>query len=656
MIRRIISFLLVLISIQTWSYPIDQQQAVENVKTFLCSQSRKGAKGIRAITRRNHEIIIEKASEVADAYFVFNIQGGGFVIAAADDRVPEVLGYADSGSFDITDIPDNMRGWLEGIAEEIQAIQRGEGEAAGNTETTYTSIAPMVTTHWRQGKGDKNGNAYNYMCPKMRSSSSSDTCYCLTGCVATAMAQVMKYHEWPKEACKTIPSYYIDIPGSTTLELEELQSIVFNWANMKSSYSNESETDVSAIAVAQLMRYCGQSVKMQYRPYGSSASTASISGAFKSFFDYDEGVHKEDRSYYTIEEWNDIIYRELAEARPVVLSGKSSGGGHAFVCDGYDADDYFHINWGWGGSKDGYFLLSVLNPYDNSGAGASTTRDGYSAENYAIVGIQPPTGNSYIPPLQLDIYGSLSFDGSTLDSPIWNTMGEQVTFDMGYAIKNEDGSLTIIESRSSKTLQDRYYTHFYFDLSKANLSDGSYTIFTVIKRPDDTEWKFLCKDCFIVTVKDGSIAISISTPTSDLSLSIEKSTLLTDGRSGFPQEISVTIVNSGKREFYGRLYLFLEGSDKYLACTGATVSAGKQSDISFFFTPSAGGTIRFWITTDEEGKNNIGEGTVSITNGIKVISDTTTEKKPVYYDLQGRKVDYPSKGIYIINNKKVIIK
>ncbi len=759
MTRKVISILLILMTVQAWADPIDQQQAVQNVKAFLSSQSKKGAKCIRAITQRNKEIVMEKAAEVADAYFVFNIQGGGFVIAAADDRVPAVLGYADSGSFDMQEIPDNMRGWLEGMTAEIQAVQQEKGEGAENAKATRESIAPMITTKWRQGS--KNGNAYNYQCPTINNS------YCLTGCVATAMAQLMKYHEWPKTTCQTIPSYEStkEYSKKTVGTLPSLPGVVFDWANMKNTYSNESSTDASAKAVAQLMRYCGQSVEMQYSPSSSSASTSDMSGALKRYFDYDEGVHKEDRTYYTIEEWNEMIYHELAEKRPVVLRGQSSGGGHAFVCDGYDADDYFHINWGWGGSSDGYFLLSVLNPYDNSGAGASTTRDGYSAENYAIVGIQPPTGNSYDPPLQLDIYGSLSFDGSTLDSPIWNTMGEQVTFDMGYAIKNEDGSLTIIESRSSKTLQDRYYTHFYFDLSKANLSDGSYTIFTVIKRPDDTEWKFLCKDCFIVTVKDGSINISISTP--NYNLFFDRYTLLSDGKNGMPQELSVKINNSGESEFYGRLYLFIEGTNEYVACTGSTVSPGKQSDISFYFTPTASGTLRFWITTDEDGKDKIGEGTITITEtpkevivsltplnmntvnginymtttafraqlmifnntdseqqvalyttikgpdkngawngsytvaagktqtvtytstltegntytltvykdktktdtwqapitftvststGIQSVADTTPEKEPVYYDLQGRVVKHPTKGIYIVNKKKVIIK
>ena len=127
-------------TVQVWADPIDQQQAVQNVKAFLSSQSKKGAKCIRAITQRNKEIVMEKAAEVTDAYFVFNIQGGGFVIAAADDRVPAVLGYADSGSFDMQEIPDNMRGWLEGMTAEIQAIQQEKGEGVDNAKATREAM------------------------------------------------------------------------------------------------------------------------------------------------------------------------------------------------------------------------------------------------------------------------------------------------------------------------------------------------------------------------------------------------------------------------------------------------------------------------------------------------------------------------------------
>lgn len=757
MTRKVISILLILMTVQVWADPIDQQQAVQNVKAFLNTQSRKGVKGIRAITQRNKEIVMEKAAEVADAYFVFNIQGGGFVIAAADDRVPAVLGYADSGSFDMQEIPDNMRGWLEGMTAEIQAVQQEKGEGVENAKATRESIAPMITTKWRQGS--TSGNAYNYQCPTI------SNLYCLTGCVATAMAQLMKYHEWPKTTCQTIPSYEStkEYSKKTVGTLPSLPGVVFDWANMKNTYSNESSTDASAKAVAQLMRYCGQSVEMQYSPSASSASTSDMSGALKRYFDYDEGTRTEYRAGYTIEQWNEMVYQELAEKRPVVLSGSSSGGGHAFICDGYDADDYFHINWGWGGSSDGCFLLSVLNPYDNSGSGASSTRDGYSASNYAIVGAQPPTGNPYTPLFKMTAV-DLSASGTYITCNIKNRTGEQHVFDLGYATKTENGDYNILYSYTNRDLKaGQGYSGFKYDLSNANLADGTYYIYVVSKESSSTTWLLSNAYYFTVVVKNGKISITV--PSSILSF--ERYTLLSDGKSGLPQELSVTIDNSGDKEFYDRLYLFIEGTSTYMASTGSTISPGKQSDISFFFTPTAGGTFRFWICTDSKGENKIGEGTVTFTEaekqvyvkltplnmntvndvnymtttafraqlmifnntdseqqvalyttikgpdkngawdrsytvaagktqtvtytstltegntytltvykdktktdtwqapitftvststGIQSVADTTPEKEPVFYDLQGRRVDHPTKGIYIVNKKKVIIK
>lgn len=760
MTRKVISILLILMTVHAWADPIDQQQAVQNVKAFLSSQSKKGAKGIRAITQRNKEIVMEKAAEVADAYFVFNIQGGGFVIAAADDRVPAVLGYADSGSFDMQEIPDNMRGWLEGMTAEIQAVQQEKGEGVENAKATRESIAPMITTKWRQGS--TSGNAYNYQCPTISNS------YCLTGCVATAMAQLMKYHEWPKTTCQTIPSYLSDTKnGYKVGTLPALPGVVFDWANMKNTYSNESSSDASAKAVAQLMRYCGQSVEMQYSPSASSASTSDMSGALKRYFDYDEGTRTENRTGYTIEQWNEMVYHELAEKRPVVLSGSSSGGGHSFICDGYDTDDYFHINWGWGGSSDGCFLLSVLNPHDNSGSGASSTRDGYSASNYAIVGAQPPTGNPYTSFFKMTAV-NLSSSGTTIICNIWNRTGEQHIFDLGYAIKTENGDYNILYSYTNRDLQAGHgYSGFKYNLSDANLADGTYYIYVVSKESSSTTWLLSNAYYFTVVVKNGKISITV--PSSILSF--ESYTLLSDGKSGLPQELSVIIENSGVKEFYGRLYFFLEGSDTYMARTGSTISPGKQSDISFYFTPTVSGTLRFWITTDEDGKDKIGEGTLTFTelpkevivsltpmnmnnvNGVNYMTTTafraqliifnntdskqtvtlyTTlkgsdhsgawdrsyeveskgtktvtysssltegntytltvykdktktdtwqdpiiftistvmspptaiegvtedvqEKEPVYYDLQGRRVEHPTKGIYIVNKKKVIIK
>ena len=767
--KTTISILLLMIAALSWAGPVDQQQAEENVKAFFTKQSKKGARGIRGISNRQKSLVLEKVSEVADAYYVFNIQDGGFVIAAADDQVPAVLGYTDNGSFDADDIPDNMRGYLEGMAAEIQAIRQGLGTGVTSNSSDRQAIAPMVTTKWNQG--NSSGNAYNYQCPQVSYTGQTKLYYSLTGCVATAMAQVMKYHEWPKDKCETIPSYestalYSNINAAGVLAA--LPGVVFDWANMKASYSSEAATDVSAQAVAQLMRYCGQSVEMKYSPSSSSSSTTKIADALKKYFNYDDGTRTESRANYTIAEWNEMVYQELSAKRPVVLSGQSSGGGHSFVCDGYDADDYFHINWGWGGGSDAFFLLSVLNPYDNSGSGASSTRDGYSAFNYAVVGIQAPDGNTYSTEIKMTAV-NFSCKSTTVSCSIWNRTGETHNFKYGYAIGNEDGSFTILTEKTDNNLKTSYgHSSFEYNLADANLSDGTYYIYVVSKEASSEQWLKSSNDYFKVVVNNGNISISIPT----YQLSFTSSTLVSDGFANTPQELSAKIENTGDKEFYNHLYLFIEDKDVYVVRTGATVSAGKESDIRFFFTPTAGGTFRIWIATDEKGENKIGESTVTFTErekkvfvsltplntrtengviyltttelraqlsiinntdakatvalyatikgpnksglwdktgsnsysveagqtktstftsqnlqeggtytlsvfkdktktdswqdpitftvststGIQGVTDNIQEKEPVYYDLQGRIVPHPTKGIYIVNKKKVIIK
>mgnify|MGYP002622521971 FL=1 len=755
--------LLLIIAVLSWAGPVDQQQAEKNVKAFFSSQSRRGAKGIRGIRKQPKDLLLNKVAEVADAYYVFNIQDGGFVIASANDQVPAVLGYADSGSFDVNDIPESMCGWLEGMTAEIQAIREGLGTSVTSTENDRSPLAPMVTTKWRQGSSS--GSAYNYQCPQVTYTGQTTKYYCLTGCVATAMAQIMKYHEWPKDKCETIPSYtsgvvYSNINAAGTLAA--LPGVVFNWADMKDTYSKEPDDDVTAQAVAQLMRYCGQSVEMKYSPSSSSATTSKIVTALKKYFGYDEDLGLVYRSNCTLDDWNDHIYKELAEKRPVLISGQSSGGGHAFICDGYDADDYFHINWGWGGSSDGFFLLSVLNPYDNSGSGASSTRDGYSASNYAVVGIQAPDGET-TSDVKIDA-DHFSYDGSTIGVYIHNRTGSMRTFDYGCAIKNDDGSLEVFNITLNQKLDNQYYFKKSFHLEEANLADGTYHLYIVFRWSESSEWQFCSSNYFTVVVENGVISIIIP----EYKLNVKEFTVMSDGYTKTPQILVAKIENTGDLEYYNWLYLFMEGTDTYLARTGSTVSAGRESDISFFYTPAVNaGTYRIWIATDDKGNDKIGEGTltfeelskevfvsltplstttvdgtiymtttdfkaqllifnntdskqnvklwanikgpdkngawngnydvdahaiytvnytstlkdgntytlylykdntktdswqdpitftVSTTTGIQGVTDTTQEKEPVYYDLQGRQVAHPTKGIYIINKKKVIIK
>lgn len=207
--------------------------------------------------------------------------------------------------------------------------------------------------------------------------------HCATGCVATSMAQVMKYHEWPAQATQDIPSY-----AWYNYDMPLLTPVTFDWNNMLLDYSY-GYTDDETTAVATLMMYCGYSLNMDYGPE-SGTFTEAVAYALKAYFDYNNSTQYIHRNYYTYTNWINIIYNELNQGRPVVYGGSSSTGGHSFVCDGYQGEDYFHINWGWSGSCDGYFKLAALDPY-MQGIGGSSSKDGYHFNQETIVGIQKPT-------------------------------------------------------------------------------------------------------------------------------------------------------------------------------------------------------------------------------------------------------------------------
>ena len=382
-----------------WADEIDEKQALNEAKAFLASHR---STSISSGKKMSSNTTLKLQGKVSGLYVFNATDGSGFVIVSNDDQTTPILGFGENGSIDIEKMPANMRAWLQGYADEIAWLQKNGGKTAktrANIGTTRNhgshataDISPLVNTKWDQG------TPYNNLCPKY-----DGTNRAVTGCVATAMSQVMKYHEWPKEdTANGKEGFTTAIPGYTTdsysLNLTGLPAIRFDWANMKNTYTG-SETDATADAVATLMQYCGYSVEMDYGP-SSGSNTDRVAFALKEYFDYNENTTQfVSRSMYTLANWTDLIYHELSQKRPVVYGGSSSGGGHEFVCDGYKYEnetDFFHINWGWGGQNDEYYVLSSLNPYGTQGIGGSSSNDGFHYGQDAVIGIQPSTGTGTV--------------------------------------------------------------------------------------------------------------------------------------------------------------------------------------------------------------------------------------------------------------------
>lgn len=332
----------------------------------------------------------ESTVEGVETVYIFSRgTDNGFIVTSADDRLPAVLGFSDNGTFCYESSSPAFKWWIEQYSKEAKAVlSTGRElekvpEEVVNAElishdssmmrTPRAEINPILKSTWNQT------NPFNNDCPMIDGSRT------VTGCVATAMAQVMRYHKYPDVGIGS-NSYICD---KDTL-VYDLSSSTFDWENMLDSYQNGVGTETEKAAVANLMFACGVSVNMRYGVESSGASGTYVPYAFTNYFGYDKDIRYTKRDFHTNEEWENIIYSELDSERPVILGGSNDQAeGHEFICDGYK-NELYHINWGWGGLSDGYFLLSDLSP-DEQGTGGGTS--GFNSEVHLIYNIKKPDGN-----------------------------------------------------------------------------------------------------------------------------------------------------------------------------------------------------------------------------------------------------------------------
>lgn len=342
----------------------------------------------------NNDVRSAQLTDVATAagftnLYIFNANPG-FVVMAADDCVPPILGYSLTGTFVTDDMPDNVRGWLQGYDDEIQAAIDHRESASSETAQKWhdlengvrapravTVVDPLIQTRWDQNK------YYNNLCP---AASNGPGGHVYAGCVATAMAQVMKYWNYPATG-QGSHSFTHSTYGEQTANFGET---TYNWQSMPNSLNNNSTTE-QINAVATLIYHCGVSVDMNYGTGGSGASSTLVPPALIEYFRYSPSATYVSRDGYDDDSWIAFLKQELDESRPLYYCGNNPNSGHAFVCDGYRNDNYFHFNWGWSGSdgngnNNGYWLIGALNPGSGgSGSGAGT----YNLNNAVVAWVEP---------------------------------------------------------------------------------------------------------------------------------------------------------------------------------------------------------------------------------------------------------------------------
>ena len=646
MVRTAMTLVFAAVWMNVWADEVTEKQALEEAQQFVASHN-----------NRKSTPTVKSAGQVSGLY-LFNVSGnGGFVIVSNDDQTMPILGFGESGNIDPDDLPDNMRAWLQSYADQIAWLQ-SNGKDVKDTNnrsraprrTAKTDIGPLVKTNWDQGI------PYYNMCPEI------DGIKTVTGCVATTMAQLMYYHY----AHNNFSAKSTDIPGYTTtttdknkasyeLTVSGLEATKFDWGNMIANYTPiNPETGKRYLAgnaeqqqaVAKLMRYCGTALHMQYglsANGGSGAYGEAIPYALKTFFGYDGGIQHCYRKNYSYTTWVDLIYNELVANRPVALGGQSTGGGHSFICDGYKYDnaDYFHINWGWAGSSDGYFQLSVLQPWEQ-GIGGSSTLDGFSFGQDAVIGIQKPIdGNAdYCLSLEGLQLGSNktseeftranetdAFNGISLYYIVYNYNYGSNSYDV--AVQLVDGSGNVKHTFGSKENQTRAWNKTISATltglsipstadDGTHLNDGTYYI-KVMSRPHN-ETPVAWQECFdgdayklTATISGNNLTINVPIPANVTPTSV---TFAVSGESytGAEQKVTAT-VTGGAGDYSGDIVLRVNGS----AVVGQTahILAGKTVVLNFSYIPSYVGenTLTLW-TKRSEGSQITGSETVNISTLI----------------------------------------
>ena len=522
-------------------------------------------------------------------YYIFNNEGGGFVIVAGDDCATPILGYSTEGSIDLSNLPIQLEELLNAYAEEIQlAVENNDQPTdsiqalwdayyrAPQSQNATAAVNALITTTWHQYP------RYNNKCP-VDASLSNLGGHPTTGCVATAMAQVMKYWEYPSKGYGS-KSYRSEHYGTLSADFG---STAYDWDNMPTKLSS-STSSTQNNAVATLMYHCGVAVSMNYNSdgYGSSGANtldwgggrASAETALKTYFGYASTLEGKQSSSMSASAWKSLLKTELDNQRPMLYRGVSSQGGHCFICDGYDSNDKFHFNWGWGGNSNGFFSIT---------AGTSGCHE-FSQDQCAVVGIRPKDGSS--PAKNYDLYMNTDLtatntSSSTSSEPNAYYFGNTMSFTAkvenngtgtfnGYLKVGAftDGGEFIAWSNESY--------HFSLEAGKNTVQKaytftggvpflpGKYRAYMYYQDDDETESKKVKTDEGVFLTEYNNIAFTVKA-IGDLQIG-SKYSIYDQIFSGYyttgnRARINVDVKNTSSSKFYGKIRLGLYNMDGSLA-------------------------------------------------------------------------------------------
>lgn len=612
--KNVVSLIvMLLVAISASGQKISAVKAMEKAQAFaqkLEGNKSKGLKGKALTLKRLAQREVLNGTD-GEELFVYNIgENNGFVIVSGDERVPEILGYSTEGSINPQDMPENMRWWLQMYADEIKQLK---GSAKAASVPIHPAIAPLLTCEWNQGA------PYNNMCPKDRGRNTLSK----TGCVATAMAQALTA---VRPANISAIGGYTKTYHNNTVTLETLPATTINWSILRDKYSSD-DNDASAQEVAKLMRYCGQAAKMGYSGLSSGALSQDACKALKQYFGITSECTNIYRGNYDKTSWDKRIYRELSDGRVVMFGGSNFEEGHEFVCDGYDGNGLYHINWGWGGLSNSYFEINHLDP-DEQGIGGSN--GGYSTNVDAIVNIrmESPDKETIIVPTTFYWTSKPDIVNRTAETePFKFNLGmlflnggeEYQEYEICWGLYDNSDLLVETSETSSFAGESKCVEEIKISCEMgANLGDGTYYIVGLGHQKGATEWE-VCEfpdvGTLMMTIKGNQATFKVlseipnATPSFDCTdMSIES-----NPTSNIPTPFTVTVENTGS-SYSKEICVVVDG--KAVTSIAANLDPGEKETFSIDLTFDTPGKKEIWMAFEEMNMNTLKNEYIQISDKI----------------------------------------
>ena len=625
--------------------PIDVAQAQSIAKKF-CAEAVVKNKMRKAPANAKMKLVYKSHGKKADNNLLYAFDRGtanGFVVVAGDDRAPQILGYTDTGSFDISNMPENMRWWIQQYEQQMRYLQDNPKARLTTPKRNVNVVAPLLgEIEWNQE------SPYNANCPYMsyydEYEEETVSGKAPTGCVATALAQVMRYHKWPNESKGNISYTTYTLKQNITADL----NATYNWDLMLPTYTGVTATDEQKAEVAKLMYNVGAALQSDYTPSGTGATDVDVVPTLVRYFNYDPGARYVQRDYTAVNLYEQGLINEIEAGRPVPYGGVTKkNDGHFFVLDGINEDGYYHINWGWGGLSNGYFLISSLDP-DAQGVGGSTST--YTAFKYHqlyISGLQKPQEGSKtgwnIMANDISKINDTYAKGDEINTTIYDAYNNSCSYDtlkckLYWDIYDSEG--TIIEKNFIKN--DTLALNYGFDKLTTNfkipadIADGEYTVKLDFTQAEDdyTEihnvaMKAGANKYYKINVEGDEVNVSTA---AGLKLSIES---VTPERlkAGETSDLKVTFKNTGE-DYVGDFNFFLYVNGKKNVYPNYTspqriVSIPANSTVTLDFKENIPSKLVtdddyvlqfYYYTTDEDGytdKNNAAKTKIGVDGAAK---------------------------------------